>query len=245
MYDLSRSFVKRRSYARPPLRAEPDPWVRPGSDPGVGDLWELDEPPKLLDAVVARPEAVENARDVHEGEVLRRLDQRAVAAPRPLLRRVAEAGLAGISGDVAERREQVSLGLDALGPEPAVDDMATQPVSCIEAGCVADIEVLHADRQRRVGGLDEQVIVRVEEGDADARPAKAGEGLGELGDEQHAVDLVLEEDARPHRVRPDVKETGQCVAFLAGHRPRVAGPNGRRQCPLEVGTHSLRGLTRV
>jgi hypothetical protein len=116
-----------------------------------------------------------------------------MAAPRPILRPGADAGLDGIGGDVRGGRHEVRLGLDAHGAIPALEHVPTPPVTVIELARVRAVQPLHPGAQVRLRRLDQEMEVVVHNAVRETPPPLPEDDLAEQRQVRAPV-IVIGED---------------------------------------------------
>ncbi len=141
---------------------------------------------------------------------------------------------------VLDRVEVLLVGLDQHRVEPAPEDMVSAGVALVEGARVASVQVAHAARQVRFGGLDDQVIVVPHQAPRVDTPAVAALNPAQELEEHDAIGVVA--DDRGPVVSPggDVVEgAGFENSARAGHEATVAGRSLPATGRLEVGVNSL------
>jgi hypothetical protein len=102
--------------------------------------------------------------------------------------------------------------------------MATPAMALVEASRVTAVELTHAGRERRYGGLDDEVVVRRHQAPSVKCPAPSAPDADEATDERRSIEVIDDEHlvggAAP---RVSVEEAiAQDVARSARHRRTVA-----------------------
>src|SRR5579862_5320440 len=87
-------------------------------------------------------------------------DQRAVAAPGPVLRQAAEARADWVQRHVPDREEQVRVRLDRLAVVAGIPDVPAPTALAIEPARIAGVQVLHRAGNVLLARRDEEVVVR-------------------------------------------------------------------------------------
>ena len=87
----------------------------------------------------------------------------------------------------------VVLVVDDARGEAAAEEVAVTAVACIEVGCIAAVQEVHAVRELLSGALDEHVVVRTHEAERDDVPAEALDGGKQQQIERQVVLYVPEE----------------------------------------------------
>lgn len=125
-------------------------------------------------------------------EAGRRLDAGggAVAAPRPTRRADADAGSNRVQGHVPRKLEEMRVRLDKRAVEAVLEDVADEVVSSIEPLRVPEVEVVHPERDVRLRGLDDEVIVVVHQAVRVAVPPPSPDHPFEEQDEPRTIDVV-------------------------------------------------------
>src|SRR3954469_21156819 len=89
-------------------------------------------------------------------------NEAAVVRPWPILRPLAEAGVARVSADVADEPEEVCVTGDGDVSISASEDRAAATVERVEPLCVPAVDQVHSACERVGRRVHEQVVVRAQ-----------------------------------------------------------------------------------
>jgi hypothetical protein len=141
-----------------------------------------------------------------------------MAAPRPAFGGLAETGFDGVGGDVADDHPQLSVGGHPPRAEAPLEDMAAQPVPPVVGGPVQAVEELHAGAEIRMGRLEQEVDVIVEEAVGQTEPPLGTHYPFENGQIPPPVPLVEKDPALVVAAREDVLDrSGNVLSRFSWH----------------------------
>jgi hypothetical protein len=136
------------------------------------------------------------------------VEQVFAAAPRPLLREVAEAGRDRVGKHVRDRVSEVVVVEDNRRGEAVAEEVAVPVVPAVELLRVRAVHALHPGRERREHAVDDEVEVRVEQAPRDHPPLPLDDLAGEESEQEEPVLIVADDRGRVHAEDRHVERAG-------------------------------------
>ena len=154
----------------------------------------------------------------------------AVAAPEPVTRIAAEAGLERVARDIANRRPEVVVVPNFAGAKARTEDMAVTFQQLVVALRVDAIQELHAEREVGLRCVHDEVVVGSHQDVRPADPLETPDDASHEIEEEHATVVVDEEVSLVDRSRRDVVDAGDGRAQLP-HAPTLDAASNERASP--------------
>lgn len=155
--------------------------------------------PEILEGQCVQLPGADNVRRVVLEDVARVKERRprpepergCAAAPAPRFCLRTESRPHRVLIDISGEGHEVGFVVDQLGEEASFEDVPYEPVSSIDAQCVALIQDPHADREIRLLSADEKVIVVRHQAVPIAAPAETKNDLRQVLEEPRPIKVVV------------------------------------------------------
>lgn len=145
-------------------------------------------------------------------------DRARIAAPWPVLRVLAEAGLDRIVHDVSVGIQELVVVVDPSRSVTPKLDVASQRVAAVEVARVAEVQGVHRGRKHAVGDVDDQMVMGRHQAEGNTLPLCLRGNAGEFAEVVEPIDVVSEvRRSRPDAVREHVEHPGGRIARLVRH----------------------------
>ena len=140
-----------------------------------GSRWDAGGNEIAVPACAVRGPAEELAHlgDGDGNPAMRQTRDRAMAAPRPVLRPLAYAGAHWVQSHVPKRLEMLLLRRDEAGAKARLEHVADVAMPLVEPTGVGPVESVHAPREHRLGQPDDEMHVIRHEAEAPDPPPLA------------------------------------------------------------------------
>src|SRR5215212_8811804 len=143
--------------------------------------------------------------------------------PRPVARRLAEAGPDGVFEDVETTSLESRLGIDHVDGVPPLEKVPITPMALVEELHISTVQPLHAARKIRLRGLDDQVVVIGQQAERATGPFVANDDGAQEVRNVLSVDVVDVDGAVVRPTPCDVidADLGEVFARSSRHGSKV------------------------